>query len=176
MKNLLRLLRYDWPLHFVLTLTNWFPDNISLLRFRGMLAAPFLKRAGRNIKIGRDVTFYNASNVSIGNDVYIAKGCWFSAGEEIIIGNKILFGPYVVVVTGNHSIKNGSYYEGPPIGRKKVYIGDGSWIGAHATVLAGVEMGATTLLAANSVLAQSTEPFAIMGGVPAKLIKYANQT
>ncbi len=175
MNKFYRLIRYDWPLHFILTLTNWFPDNIALLRLRGFLCRPFFKKAGSNIQIGRGVTFYNPSNVTIGSDVYIAKDCWFSAGEEIVIGNKILFGPYVVVVTGNHSIAKGSYYDGPPVERKKVVIGDGSWIGAHATILSGVEIGATTLLAANAVLSVSTEPRSIYGGIPAKFIKFADE-
>ncbi|MBL7753472.1 MAG: acyltransferase [Chitinophagaceae bacterium] len=168
-----RTLRYDWPLHFVLMLTNWWPDNVVLMRWRGALCRPFLKRAGRNLRLGRGITFYNPSKISIGSDVYIARGCWFSAGEEIHIGNKILFGPYVVVVTGNHSILNDTYHDGPPVDRKPVVISDGCWIGAHATILSGTTLGPTSLLAANSVLSRDTEPRSIYGGVPAKFIRNA---
>ncbi len=173
MQKVIRILRYDWPMHFILLLTNWLPDNVAIVKLRGFLIRPFFKSAGKNLQVGRDVTFYNPSKITIGSDVYIAKGCWFSGSGEIEIGNKILFGPYVVVVTSNHSIANNSYYDGPPIQMQKVIIQDGCWIGAHATILAGVVLAQTTLLAANSVLSKNTEVKSIYGGVPAKLIKYA---
>lgn len=174
MNKLLRLTRYDWPLHFILFFTNWLPDNIALIKLRGWLARPFFKKAGKNLQIGRNVTFYNSSNISIGDDVYIAFGCWFSSKEEIIIKDKILFGPYVVVVTSNHSIKNNTYYEGPPINIAKITINKGAWIGAHVTILPGTNIGQASLVAANSVISGYTEDYCIYGGIPAKFIKRAS--
>jgi len=168
-----RLLRYDWPLHFILLFTNWLPDNVILITLRGFLSKPFFWKAGCNLQIGRGVTFYDPSKISIGDNVYIARGCWLSAGAGIEIGNDILFGPYVVVVTSNHSLKNGAYYWGETIDKERVVFNDGCWIGAHVTILPGVKVGKGSLVAANSVLSKSTEDFSVYAGVPAKLIKYA---
>jgi len=121
MNKLYRLLRYDWPLHFVLLFTNWLPDNVFFIRMRGWLASAFFKNAGRNIEIGRNVTFYNPSKITIGNNVYFAQGCWFSANQEISIRDNILFGPYVVLVNSNHSLKNGAYFFGKP-SEKKTFV------------------------------------------------------
>jgi acetyltransferase-like isoleucine patch superfamily enzyme len=173
MNKFYRLFRYDWPLHFVLLFTNWLPDNIVFLKLRGFFARPFFLKSGKNLQIGRDVTFYDSSKIKIGSNVYIARGCWFSAGGGIDIGNDILFAPYVVVVTSNHSLKNGSYYWGDPVDKKNTSFSDGCWIGAHVTVLPGIVVGKGGLVAANSVLNQSTEDFSIYAGVPAKLLKYA---
>jgi acetyltransferase-like isoleucine patch superfamily enzyme len=170
-----RLLRYDWPLHCVLTLTNWFPDNVALLRIRGFLARPFLGSAGKNVQIGRDVTFYNARNIHIGKNVYIAKGTWFSASVNIRIEDNVLFGPYVVVVTSNHSIKDGAYYFGEPVDVKEVVIQSGAWIGAHSTILSGSVVNKGVLVAANSVFKGVSEPYGIYAGTPAKWIKNANE-
>ncbi|MCO5259133.1 MAG: hypothetical protein M9916_03230 [Crocinitomicaceae bacterium] len=57
MTNLIRLLRYDWPLHFVLLLTNWLPDNVVFLRLRGYLAHFFFLSCGKNLRLGRNLTF-----------------------------------------------------------------------------------------------------------------------
>jgi len=85
MNKLYRLLRYDIPMHFILLLTNWLPDNVIFIRLRGSLARPFFNHCGKRLGIGRNVVFYNPSNISIGNDVYIAYGNWFSSSFGVII-------------------------------------------------------------------------------------------
>src|SRR5690348_14143761 len=112
--SLARLLRYDWPLHLVMLLANWLPDNVPLLRLRGLLIKPFLGSCGRNLRVGRNVTLYNPSRISLGNDVYIAYGCWFMAGGEISIGDEVMFGPYSVTVSANHTRAKGSFRFGSP--------------------------------------------------------------
>lgn len=172
MKKIYRLIRYDWPMHFVLVLTNWLPDNVFFIRMRGFLASPFFKQAGKNIKLGRDLTFYNPGHISIGNNVYIAKGCWFlgiDVGLEI--KDNVLFGPYVVVVTANHSLKNGAYAFGDSVKVEKVVLDSGCWIGAHVTVLPGTHVNKAVLVAANSVIQGATEEYGVYGGIPAKLLK-----
>lgn len=173
MKKWHRLLRYDWPLHFALVLTNWMPDNIPFLKFRGFLASFFVKKAGKNLQLGRNITLYDPSKITFGDNVYIAKGAWFSCSYGIEISNNVLFGPNVVIVTSNHSIKDDAYYWGSPVNCQKVIIKDGTWIGAHTTLLPGTVVEKCVLLAANSVLSGGTMPYGIYGGTPAKLIKYA---
>lgn len=170
-ENLYRLIRFDWPLHIVLSCFNWLPDNVIFIRLRGRFAGLFLKNCGQRLGIGRDVTIYNPSKVEIGSDVYIAKGCWISAADKIIIKDEVQFGPYVCIVSANHTLSDGSYRFGAPI-TAPITIGKGSWIGAHSTILMGVELGRATLIAANSVVNKSTEEFSINGGVPCRLIKH----
>ena len=55
-------------LHFVLLFTNWLPDNVIFLRFRGFLANFFLMGTCKNLRIGRNVTFYNPSKIYIDDD------------------------------------------------------------------------------------------------------------
>ena len=98
-----RLIRYDLPLHFVLVLTNWLPDNVPFMRFRGWLASFFLAECGKNLTLGRNITLYNPSKIAIGSNVYIAYGCWLSATEKIVIEDEVLFGPYCVLTAGDHT-------------------------------------------------------------------------
>ena len=54
----------------------------------------------------------------------------------------------------------------------KITIGHDVWIGARAIILDGVTIGNGAVIAANSVITKEVPPYAIVGGVPAKIIKY----
>lgn len=171
MTHLWRYIRYDWPLHLVMTITGLLPDNVIFLRLRGHLVRPFLKSGGKQILVGRDVTFYNPSKISLGDHVYIAKGCWFLGYEDIIIKEHVIFGPYVVIVTADHSYAKGSYHQGDVVNAKRVVIEAGSWIATHSTILSGSHIKRGCLIAANSVIRGDTDEGGVYGGVPAKKIK-----
>ena len=170
MKKLWRLLRYDWPLHFALLITNWLPDNVVFLALRGACARPFIGKCGKRLKLGRNVTLYNASCISFGEDVYIAYGCWFSAGDQIAIGSEVMFGPYCVIVSSEHRRGDGSFRHGV-LDTAPVKIGDGCWLAAHVTVTAGITIGSGCLVAAGAVVTKDVEPNSVVGGVPARQIK-----
>ena len=103
MNKYIRLLRYDWPMHFVLLFTNWLPDNVFFLRLRGRMCSPFFCSCGRSINIGRNVTFHNPSLIHLGNMVHISYGCIFMATDQIMIEDEVMFGPYCALVSGNHT-------------------------------------------------------------------------
>jgi acetyltransferase-like isoleucine patch superfamily enzyme len=170
MNKLWRLIRYDWPLHFVLLLTNWLPDNVIFLRLRGLLAVPFLGSCGPNFRVGRNVTLYNPSLIHIGKDIYIAHGCWFMAGEKINVGDEVLFGPYCIVVSSNHTKSNGSYRFGEP-DNQAITIGHGSWIASRVTITAGSSIGNGVLVAAGAVVMGDIDSNMIAGGIPARVLK-----
>jgi maltose O-acetyltransferase len=165
-----RCLRYDWPLHFVLLLTNWLPDNVLFLRLRGKMARLFLGSCGANLRLGRNLTFYNPSKIRLGCDVYVAQGTWFMAGEKIEVGDKVLFGPYCVIVSSNHSRVDGSFRIGS-VQRKQIKIGRGAWLGAHVTVVAGTVIGNGSQIGANSVVRGTIPADHLAAGHPAKLLK-----
>lgn len=173
MKKLKRLVRYDWPAHFMLLLTNWLPDNPVFLRLRGFLVSPFLGSCGRNLRLGRNVTFYNPSRVHIGSDVYIAFGCWFMAGDDIRIEDEVLFGPYYVIVSSSHTRVNGSFRFGLPA-LAAIRIGKGTWLGAHVVVAAGAYIGSGTLVAAGAVVTGRLEDNVLAAGLPAKPVRALN--
>ena len=170
MHNLLRLLRYDWPLHTVVLFTNWLPDNVIILRFRGWLIRPFLGKCGRNFRVGRNVTFYNPRNIAIGNDVYIAYGNWFSAGKNIVIEDEVIIGPYCIFASSNHTKFNGSFRHGIP-DKKPILVGHGSWIAGQCSILAGSKIGKGVLVAANSVVNGKIDNNMMCAGSPARSIK-----
>src|SRR5215469_4640763 len=157
-----RLLRYDWPLHLVLLLTNWLPDNVIFLRLRGALASPFFGACGKNLRLGRNLTFYNPSQMRLGSNIYIAYGCWFMSGGQIEIGDEVLFGPYCVVVASNHTRKDGSFRYGPTQDAP-ICIERGAWIAAQVAITAGSVVGHGTLVAAHAVVTGTLPPDVMAG-------------
>lgn len=147
-----------------------FPEDARGCRMRGALYKLFLKKCGKNFQVGIGVKLECLMNIEVGDDVYIGHGCWINGGKAgVIFGNEVMLGPYVTMVSGNHTIKDGSYRYCSSEG-KKITIGDGTWIAAKATVVAGVTIGRSCLIAANAVVCRDVEMNIIVGGVPAKTI------
>ena len=169
MHKLFRILRYDWPLHFVLLLTNWLPDNVVFLRLRGFLSSPFFGRKPHDLRVGRSVQFHNPELIHLGDHVYIAYGCSIMAIDKITIENEVMLSPYCVVISGNHTSMNCSYRYGPPI-IAPIIIGKGSWIASHVVLTAGCTIGENTLIAANAVVTKDIPANVIAGGIPARVI------
>jgi acetyltransferase-like isoleucine patch superfamily enzyme len=165
------LFRYDLPLHFVLLLTNWLPDNVIFLRLRGYLASHFIGTCGADLRLGRNLTFYNPSKIKIGSHVYLAYGCVCLAGDQpISIGDEVIMGPYCVLASNNHSCQAGSFRYGKPESAP-IVIESGSWLGAHVVVTAGSIVGKGVLVAAGAVVVSTLPDSVVAGGVPSKVIK-----
>lgn len=120
------------------------------------------------------------NNIFCGNDVHIGKNNLFlCALAPIRIGNHVMFGPNVTVITGDHRIDLiGRYMTSvrneekcPENDQPVVFEGD-NWIGANVTILKGVVIGEGAVIASGAVVNNDVPPYAIVGGVPAKVIKY----
>lgn len=170
MNNLARLLRYDWPLHFVLLFTNWLPDNVIILRFRGWLAHFFFIKCGSDLRLGRGIVFYNPSKISLGSNVYIAYGNWFSANAAITLEDQVVVGPKNVFASGNHTKVNGSFRYGKSE-CKPIRICRGTWIGANCTITAGVVVGSGSVVGANTVVTKIVPENVLFAGNPGLVIK-----
>lgn len=155
-------------MHFVLLLTNWLPDNVIFLRVRGYLASFFFKKCGKNLRLGRNLTFYKPYAMELGDNIYIAFGGWFNA--DLVIENNVLFGPYCMIASSNHTFKNGSFRYGGVDDKGPIYIRSGSWVSGMCSIVGGGGLGENCLLAANSVLNVVMPAGSIFGGSPAKQI------
>ena len=144
--------------------------------FRYFLKFSF-KSIGKNVKFNNEDRF-TYKNISLGNDVYIAPGAFFlSSDSEIFIGNKVLFGPNVTIITGDHPIDlRGKYiydiHEKQPGEDLPVVIEDDVWIGTGAVILKGVTIKRGAIVAAGAIVTKDVPPYAIVGGIPAKVLKY----
>ena len=160
----LRLFLYELS-SIIFPIGTW-GDNL-----RGNIMRPLFKKCGHTLRIKKGVYFLHPESVSIGDLVYISNYCSFGAGE-IEVGDQVLFGPGISLMATNHTIKNNSYRFGKTT-NKKIKIGNGSWIGTNACLLAGVTIGKGSLVAAGAVVTKNVDDFVVVGGVPAKYIKDA---
>ena len=115
---------------------------------------PFFSECGINIRFGRNV--------------FVNSGCCFQDHAGIEIGDGTLIGHQVVIATLNHVADPARRADMIP---KGVRIGKNVWIGAHATVLPGVNIGDDAIIAAGAVVTKDVEAGSVVGGVPAKKIK-----
>ncbi len=134
----------------------------------------FLGSHGINVKFSPFVFIKNPKNIFIGHDVFINHNCnlWASNKSQIYIGNNVLFGPGVSVIASNHGTKLGQIIRLQDDNDMTIKIGNDVWIGANAVITAGVKIADGCVIAAGSVVTKDVSKNSIVGGVPAKLIKY----
>ncbi len=107
-------------------------------------------------------------NLHIGKRVFINAGCKFQDQGGITIGDDVLIGHNCVIATLNHAMDPDRRADMIPA---PVRIGNKVWVGANATILQGVTIGDGAIIAAGAVVNKDVPPRAIVGGVPARIIK-----
>jgi len=162
------------------TIAN-FTDYVSRGIYK-FLIMPFkiarFSKHGKNITIGKnsDITY---RNVELGNNVSIGRYTLLMCTRaKIIIGDHVMLGPRVTMITGGHRMdvfgkfidEIGNDDKLPENDQDIVLEGD-NWIGAGAYILKGVTIGRSSVVAAGAVVTKDVEPYSIVGGIPAKLIK-----
>jgi acetyltransferase-like isoleucine patch superfamily enzyme len=108
--------------------------------------------------------------IVIGNNFYANAGCHLLG--SITIGNNVQIGPQVVFWGRDHGMKKDILINRQPHNLQPIVIQDDVWIGAHATILKGVTIYEGAVVAAGAVVTKDIPPYAIVAGVPAKIIKY----
>lgn len=134
-----------------------------------------LKNTGKHIRIHSRASIRNAQNIYMGNNVRITMDCciWAEENSKIFFGNDVLVGPGVKMFCGNHgSILNGIAMTYQDRKEADIIIGDDVWIGANSVIVSGVTISNGSIIAAGSVVTKNVPSNAIVGGVPAKFIKY----
>ena len=97
---------------------------------------------------------------------------------KIIIKGNCAIAEHLTIHTGNHARLIGQFVTditdaNKPSGYDKdVIIEKDVWIGANVTILAGVHIGRGATVAAGAIVNRDVQPYSIVGGVPAKVIKF----
>lgn len=121
----------------------------------------------------------NMQNVYIYDKVGIGPHALLSTpNAKIIIKGKCAIAEHLTIHTGNHARVIGNFITditevNKPEGYDKdVIIEKDVWIGSNVTILAGVHIGRGSTIAAGAVVNKDVPPYSIVGGVPAKVIKF----
>lgn len=134
---------------------------------------------GSNVHLGHSADLI-PSHIHCGHHVHIGPHASFMASiAHIYIGNYVTLGPNVSIRGGDHRIDViGKHIyeigedEKLPENDKDVIIEDGVWVGCNVTILKGCHIGKGAVVAAGSVVTKDVLPYAIVGGNPAKVIKF----
>lgn len=115
-------------------------------------------------------------DISMGAHSYFNSGRIASGrGSKVMIGEWCAIGHNVNIHAITHDPQHAT---GPEDSRDAkigdVIIEDHVWIGSNTFILPGVRIGKGSVVAANAVVTKDVPPRTVVGGVPAKLIKYLN--
>ena len=153
-------------------------SHMKLLWFR----RKWRKQNGHNLTTAK--TCFNAHCVTVGNGTYGALDIrhFGNPDERVQIGHYCSIGPECVFLTGGeHRYDGMSTYpfraklglaENESVTRGPIVLEDDVWLGFGCTIMSGVTIGRGAVVAAGAVVTKDVPPYAIVGGVPAKVIKY----
>ncbi|HST55216.1 MAG TPA: DapH/DapD/GlmU-related protein [Solirubrobacteraceae bacterium] len=108
-------------------------------------------------------------NITVGRTVFIGYECAFTGHAAIDIADQVMVAHKVNLVTAGHPVepdKRRHYITAGPI-----KIDTNAWIGAAATILPGVHVGADAVVAAGAVVTHDVPAATLVGGVPATVIR-----
>lgn len=149
--------------------SNQFFGRISKW-LRAKSAKGFIKYCGKNVNIEHGAVI--SSKLSIGDNSGIGVNC--VCGGELTIGDDVMMGPECVFIARNHDFSRmdipmrlQGYQE-----TQGCTIGNDVWIGRRVMIMPGVKIGNGVIIAAGAVVTKDVPDFTIVGGVPAKVIKY----
>ena len=107
----------------------------------------------------------------MGRNVQITVGCQLNGGGGITIQDDVMIGPGSLVWSQNHCYHNSDVLiTEQGYNQKSVLIEEDVWIAAGCIILPGVRLGRGTVVAAGAVVTKSTDPYTVVGGIPARII------
>ncbi|PIP63114.1 acetyltransferase [Candidatus Roizmanbacteria bacterium CG22_combo_CG10-13_8_21_14_all_35_9] len=147
---------------FLLHLVGYIPSH-CFRRFCYRLARI---KIGKGSTIHTKTRFYNPRNIIIGEDTIVGEGAVLDGRARLIIGSHVDIASEVMIYNSQHDIENENFTAVD----KPVVIEDYVFIGPRAIILPGVTIGKGAIVAAGAVVTKDVPPYAIVGGVPAKII------
>ena len=148
---------------------------VFLLHIVGYIPIHYLRRIFYRvggIKIGRGSTihmgarFYDPHNIVIGEDTIVGEAVVLDGRDKLSIGNHVALATGVMIFNSQHEIN----YEFFSPSTAPVIIEDYVFIGPRVVIQPGVKIGRGAIVAAGAVVTKDVPSYAIVGGVPAKII------
>ena len=132
---------------------------------------------GENVIIEPNCKFGSPENIELGSNIKIGEGTSIFAQGGCVIKDGSILADKVDIRTANHCYDGDDLSMLPfdeRIDTKKVVIEENVWIASNVIILPGVTIGEGAVVGAGAVVTKDVPPFAVVGGNPAKTIKYRN--
>ena len=108
----------------------------------------------------------------VGDRSNLGHWAYIGCSGFVSIGSDVLMGPRVALLAENHNLDSAEEpIKAQGVTRLPIVVEDDVWLGAGATVVGGVTVGRGSVVAAGSVVTRDVEPFSIVAGAPAKLVR-----
>lgn len=146
-------------------LTHWTRE------IRRFVCYPIFDYCGKNINIERGANFSMGRSISIGSGSGL--GINSAVHGPLKIGDNVMMGPDVTILTHTHNIERTDIpmrLQGMRV--SEVVIGNDVWIGMRVIIMPGVKIGNGVVIGAGAVVTKDVPDYAIVGGVPARIIKF----
>lgn len=138
-------------------------------KIRVFFAKRIIEYCGENVNIEKGAIF--TQKLKIGDNSGVGIRCEMTG--DITIGKDVMMGPEVIIYTQNHAFDRTDIpmmYQGGTE-EKPVIIDDDVWIGRRVIIMGGVHVGKGSIIGAGAIVTKDIEPYSVVGGVPAKVIK-----
>lgn len=137
---------------------------------RTQILKSLLGTVGKQIYIEPSFKCDYGYNIHVGDNFYANFDCVMLDVCSIEIGDNCLLAPGVHIYTAEHPLEAKARISGDESG-KPVKIGHNVWIGGRSVINPGVTIGNNAVIASGSVVTKDVPDNALVGGVPARLIK-----
>lgn len=136
-----------------------------------------MKKVGKNIHICKNYSISSLGNIELGSHIWIGENFYAKGEGGIKIGSGTIISRNVEIWTSNHNYDSLDLMTIPYDKRfiyKHVHIGENVWIGSRVIILPGIKIGEGAVIGAGAVVSKDIPPYAVVGGNPAKILKYRN--
>ncbi len=147
------------------------------LHLRRWCCTRIFATCGKDLNVEQGAYFGNGKDLNIGNHVGIGKN--FCMHNRILtIDDYLMMGEDVLFLGGGHAFARRDIPMGAQGGKEKtpLYIAGDVWIGSRAIILPGCKrIGHGTIIGAGAVVTKDIPDYAIVGGNPAKILKFRGE-
>ena len=153
----------------------------KLIRFKYSIGRNRIGVLGKNVSLPFRMIVGGGKNIDIQHDTHIGRGAvLYAINAKISIGHHVVASHNLKIITGDHERRVGTFCnsiteatKNHDLGLDKdVTIEPDVWIGMNVVILKGVTVGRGSTISAGSVVVKDVPPYSIVGGVPAKVIKF----
>jgi acetyltransferase-like isoleucine patch superfamily enzyme len=146
----------------------WIYSSYAFLHFRSRLKI--------GLRIGHDTGVYIGSMFDVGPDGKVEVGDFstlvgpiISTNGTVTIGSYAFIAHEVIIADHFAAVPPDNQVFGP--GSALVVVGDNTWIGARVVLLSGARIGEGSIVGAGSVVDFEVEPFSVVAGNPASVVR-----
>jgi putative colanic acid biosynthesis acetyltransferase WcaF len=127
----------------------------------------FGAQLGNGIVIKPQVTIKYPWKLTVGDNCWIGEGVWIDNLDKVTLEANVCISQGALLLCGNHNYKSKNF----DLMIAPIYLEEGSWVGAKASVGPGVRFASHAVLTMGSVATKKLEAYCIHSGIPAVKVK-----